>query len=263
MTDFTSATAKIARADDQIKALVSDLDAYCTFIKGQIDHEIDKDANTQVWVYRGTTPDAPIEWSVRIGEILYNLRSVLDHMIWQLVRANGQKPGRDNQFPVVNEQNNWLNSSQRKLKGVGASARKAVRQLQPYTGGINLPFDVSAFWTLHGLCNIDKHRHLNLCVAHTNGIRPAVSGKKLPRVRATGRSRPSRGTGGMGRVEAGKPVLGFNHARRVLEPSFQIEVHFDYPEDIKLVAGTVPAILDDCFQAVGGARCLLRSYLQQ
>ncbi len=106
MTDFKGMSAKIGRACDQIEALEADMDGFCTNIKQSIVHEINKDAGKQAWVYRGATPDVPIEWSVRIGEILYNLRSALDHLVWQLVLANGQEPGRDNQFAIVDDESN-------------------------------------------------------------------------------------------------------------------------------------------------------------
>ena len=139
MTGFTSAAAKIARADTQIRELVTEMDAFCTDIKGSIVHQVDGDSDTQAWIYRGTTPVAPFEWSIRIGEILYNLRSALDHIVWQLVLANGEKPSRGNEFPVVNTPEAWPSLSRRKLEGVQDGAKEAIRRLQPCTGGINLP----------------------------------------------------------------------------------------------------------------------------
>ena len=56
------------------------------------------------------------------------------------------------------------------LSGVSESAVDMIRRLQPYTGGPALPFNVGAFWQLHSLCNIDKHRHLVFAVVSSDGL---------------------------------------------------------------------------------------------
>ncbi len=89
-------------------------------------NEVHEDADEQVWVFRGSTPNVPIEWFIRLGEILYNLRSALDHLVWQLVLANGKTPGRDNSFPIIKNEDDWQTQKTGKrwmLKGVSQSAK--------------------------------------------------------------------------------------------------------------------------------------------
>ena len=144
MTNFKGIHAKISRASDQIDSLKADMDRFCENIRRSIVPEVHKEADEQVWVYRGETPNGPIEWSVRLGEILYNLRSALDHLVWQLVLANEQTPGRRNAFPIVNDECDWKRAT-RQLEGVAPEDQQIIRYLQPFTGGINLPFDVGIF----------------------------------------------------------------------------------------------------------------------
>ena len=66
------------------------MDRFCEDMQKAIAHEVRKDADEQIWVFRGATPNTSIEWSIRLGEILYNLRSALDHLVWQLVLTNEQ-----------------------------------------------------------------------------------------------------------------------------------------------------------------------------
>ena len=258
MTDLTGIAAKIGRADAQIEVLVADMCAFCRKIKGSIVHESNNEAGEQAWVYRGATPDVPIEWSVRIGEILCNLRSALDHFVWQLVLANGQEPGPNNEFPVVNTQDDWQSTAQRKLKGVADDTKERIRRLQPYTGGIDLPFDVSALWTLRSLCNIDKHRHLNFCIVETSGIGPVIFGENQPPRRISASRQPLKGTGILGKINPGSVLLRLNDPEQDLKPRFQIEVRFDHQQNPELVAGTVPEILRECLRAVRGPDSLLR-----
>ena len=56
--------------------------------------------NETWWVYRGDNPSPPVDWSIRVGEFAYNLRSSLDHLVWQLVESNGATPGTWTYFPV-------------------------------------------------------------------------------------------------------------------------------------------------------------------
>ena len=93
--------AKIRRSQEQLKLLEADLLAFCkaqhTFIKQKVDSQGDE----EFWVYHGDKPRVPMEYSVRVGEIAYNCRSALDHLVWQLVLANQEEPGGHNQFPIA------------------------------------------------------------------------------------------------------------------------------------------------------------------
>ena len=150
--------AKLKRAREGLQNLELDIDRFCKFQGCQIDHCISKEAGKQTWTYRGD-PQVPIEFSVRVGEIVYNLRSALDHLVWQLVLANGNDPGDRNEFPIFHDQTKYLNAVKRKLKGVSLGAQSTIKAYQPFQkhGGIG-----SQLWMLHGRSNIDKHRHLNM-----------------------------------------------------------------------------------------------------
>ena len=248
--------AKISRAGDQIDSLTADMDRFCTDIGQSIVREVREDADEQVWVFRGETPRTPIEWSVKFGEILYNLRSALDYLVSQLLLANGREPSRQNAYPIVKNESEWPRNKDR-LKGVTPRIETIVERLQPYTGGIYLPFDVSAFWTLHTLCNIDKHQHLHSFIVRTSGIGPIDFGENHPPLNRPSTSPPLQGRGLSGKIENGKILLCFNNAAVELHPVFQIDVQFEDAREPELIAGTVPFILHKCHTAVRGAVGLL------
>ena len=248
--------AKIRLAGDQIDSLTADMDRFCTDIRQSIVRDVREDSDEQVWVFRGETPSAPIEWSIRVGEILYHLRSTLDHLVWQLVLANGQEPSRRNDYPIVKDKSEWSRNKDR-LKGVTPRVETIVEYLQPYTGGINLQFDVRAFGTLHTLCNIDKHRHLNMVIVETSGIDSIVFGENHPPLNRPSTSPPLQGWGALGKIEKGKMLLCFNNATVELQPSFQIEIRFEDAREPEVPAGPVTAILHKCHTAVRGAVGLL------
>ena len=116
MTSLVGIHAKLSRVENQMKGITNESQGLCAEVGKAITREVSEDGSKQVWVYRGETPDAPIEWSIILGEILYNLRSALDHLVWQLVLANGQTPGRHNEFPIAVDHQTWLQEKGRALK---------------------------------------------------------------------------------------------------------------------------------------------------
>lgn len=264
MIDFSGIDAKIDRANCQVDALNADIDEFCLNIKRSIVHEIDRDAGEQMWFYRGATPEVPIEWSIRAGEILYNLRSALDHLVWQLVVANGQKPSKDNQFPILDEEAQWTNrGTQNKLKGVADECKKTIRFLQPFNPMLQLPINgqlrpcyAQVFRTLRDLCNIDKHRHLNFILVGMAGIEPIVFGENHPPRRPTDQQLAGRMRGR--RIEQDRSLLVFNDIEQEMKPSFRIAVSFDCLERHNLTRNSVTEQLCDCLEAVQGGCELFR-----
>ena len=260
LVTFEGVNAKVARADYGLSSLKDEMNRFCKNLRQSVDREVREDTDEQVWIYRGETPKVPLGWSVRIGEILYNLRSALDHLVWQLVLANGQTPGRHNTFPIVSDESNWNKEKSRKLKGMNEKDEEMIWRLQPYTGGMNLPFDVSAFWTLHTLCNIDKHRHLILGAISLDARKP-IFGDDFSPVQGL------KGQVYLGKIVKDKILSCFNNAETEIYPSFQIDVSFERFENIdpkkedwlaeiifsSLFEMPASTVLSKCLKAVQGA----------
>ena len=104
---MSGVSAKVRRAECAIRSLEAEMGRTCQGLKRYVVHEINQDEGRHYWIYRGQTPGAPVEWSVRTGETLYNLRSALDHLVWQLVLRNGEEPGERNEFPFVRKDEDW------------------------------------------------------------------------------------------------------------------------------------------------------------
>ncbi len=112
-----------------------------------------------------STRNVPIKFSVLAGEIIYHLRSSLDHLVWQLVIANKGKPGPWNEFPIFKlmpSEKDIAEGFRGKIKGVSLKAAAIIESLQPYHAGTNAAND--RLWILHDLCRIDKHRELVIVV---------------------------------------------------------------------------------------------------
>lgn len=92
-----------------------------------------------------------------LGDFVYNLRSGLDQLAWQLCLAGGGDPGRDTMFPIhENDEPKSEATFLRRVKDMPPDAIAILRELQPYKCGAD--YRKHPLWQLNALSNIDKHR---------------------------------------------------------------------------------------------------------
>ena len=173
MPSLEAVDAKIERARSELRLLKVEIATFCEERARLIVRE---DCGGQErWVYRGDSPKAPIQWSVRTGEFAHNLRSSLDHLVWQLVLANGGCPDRNTAFPIQDQSS--PKNFKSNLRGVGLIAVEYIKSVQPYHVTVQeyqSDFDRVRIGLamLHAICNMDKHRHLPIAVTQWTGEFP-------------------------------------------------------------------------------------------
>jgi hypothetical protein len=103
-------------------------------------------------------PKSPLALSVVIGDFLFNARSALDHLVWQLVLNNPpNRPSGQNMFPITTKPDKFTGELERgRLNGVSKAVKTLIEGLQPYHTGNEI---LARFSALH---NADKHRTLNV-----------------------------------------------------------------------------------------------------
>jgi hypothetical protein len=131
----------------------------------------------------------PLEIAVLAGEIVYQIRSALDHLAFELVKTNPAistiDPNweKNTQFPLRTTvpktgrpvcRGIFANS----LPGISDAAFAIIEPMQPYhgLGAVN-----NSLRLLERLSNIDKHRHLHL-------IRPRPTKREVIRFRSGSRA---------------------------------------------------------------------------
>ena len=160
--DIAGTYAKIARGREELQSLEIDISSFCELQRTRIKFE---HALPYTYVLGDHDP-VPIHYSIRIGEIAHNLRSALDHVIWQLVLANDEEPDSGNEFPIISCASEYQKKqTQRKLKGVDEYSQRLIRDFQPFNDGGGVGAHLSM---LNAICNIDKHRHLNVVATHSS-----------------------------------------------------------------------------------------------
>jgi len=150
--------AKLQRSQDQIEQLSRDIANSCETQRSLFSEELRPDVGDRIWIFRGETPIVPIEYSIQLGEILYNLRSSLDQLIWQLTHANYRAPTHRHEFPIFDDESRFNNAVKTKLAGVSQQSVARIEEMQSFRQNDKW----SALKIVHSLCNIDKHRSVIL-----------------------------------------------------------------------------------------------------
>ena len=154
--DLEGVNAKTRRARHNLQTLESDMEEFCENERERI---LDKLRELPPLIVYSTKPDLLADYSARVGEIAYNLRSALDHLVWQLIWSNHRLPTARSEFPIFNCERKYVGASSRKLEGIGSKHAELIESFQPYHQDLAIG---QHLWMLHLICNIDKHRYLNV-----------------------------------------------------------------------------------------------------
>lgn len=157
--------AKLERAREHVGALQDEFAAWSATLK--LETVLDRD-RSQIILKVIEVPDLPLRWSSILGDAIHNYRSVLDHLMWQLARANlpaGDEPPNTVQFPIVSDQARWPEQAFR-VKSLSERHRHMIESLQPYHRGpwLGAGPPVNPLENLRDLSNIDKHRFVVVTV---------------------------------------------------------------------------------------------------
>lgn len=150
---------KVQRADKHFQDLVVNLESFHKALHAEkskfLVREVEPISGDQIFKIV-SVPEVPPTVAVIAGDILFNLRSALDHMTFQLVTANPAVTSKkDIFFPFGESKAEYMASERRRIVETFApEAVKRMDALKPYKGGND------TLWRLSRLNNIDKHRLL-------------------------------------------------------------------------------------------------------
>jgi hypothetical protein len=122
-----------------------------------------KDDFTEHVYYLRYHEAVPLDFSILLGEIIYNLRSALDQCVFQLALDHTRVEHDTTMFPVFSSPGDFRRHGAWRIKNIGEGPKAFIKSLQPYTDR-SLPVHYSLL-DLNNLSNADKHR-----VAHLWGL---------------------------------------------------------------------------------------------
>ena len=154
---------KLNRAHEHLAALRQAHDAYLGTKPFVADQVFKPEGSEIIFVGRVLRPP-PLRIGVIIGDLIHNLRSALDHLVWQLVLDNGETPTRDNQFPVCTRRELWGKAREQSLAGIRDGHAELIERVQPFQ---SVKPGNAPLARLHKLWNEDKHRVVMTVLAAT------------------------------------------------------------------------------------------------
>lgn len=132
-------------------------------------------------LYVETCAQPPLRLGVILGDAVHNLRSAVDHLMWQVVLADGGEPTDKTCFPIFDSptkfQKQVVKPRERgkasPLLGVSDDTLAAVERHQPYHAQEGQAYGLGI---VHTLSNIDKHQVVHPAIASLNERPPSVGG---------------------------------------------------------------------------------------
>ena len=159
--------AKLARADRQLEALEQEIQPVWHPLKPWPVRTKKDRSGLEYRFYLRELPEVDPEWALCVGEIIFDLRSALDHLAYQLHvrRFKGRIPEkveRTSLFPIYDDFGRWEEGFWR-IERLSRRDQIALRHLQPYEARHDRwQYIRRRLWVLSAIHNVDKHRKLHV-----------------------------------------------------------------------------------------------------
>src|SRR5437667_5510170 len=115
---FEGCYERISLAREHLNGLNEEIETYLASDPAETSLEMDGEEGYDTIEFR-IKDEPPMRWSLVVGEVGYNLRAGLDHLVHQLAVWNGAHPDKDRtQFPMFTRHSDYA-----KTRGKGASWR--------------------------------------------------------------------------------------------------------------------------------------------
>jgi hypothetical protein len=131
-------------------------------------------------VVRLGEPDPQI--SLLFGDAVHNMRSALDHLVYELVASNQDRPAgvpnHKTMFPICDTRTRFQTQAHRRgrITGVPVDACAVIERAQPFhRREAGQDHRVHPLWVLNQLDNIDKHRRLTLTAGMPLGHQATIT----------------------------------------------------------------------------------------
>ena len=172
MEPFAGARARLERAQEQTQVLHAEFQEFAARPPHAVREVYDAATGRKRAEYL-VLEELPDAWSAVVGEIAYDLRSSLDHAVYDLTCIESGGPLGQTGFPIFEDEGRYhelttrgdpaLGSGVFKIRGVNRYAKAAIRSLQPFEARKATPFDEPALSLLGELNAVDRQRTIPLC----------------------------------------------------------------------------------------------------
>jgi len=171
MNRFTGTRARLDRAQEQTQLLRAEFDDHAARAPHVVREVYEPSSGRKRAVYV-VVEELPDSWPAIVGEIAYDLRSALDHAVYELTCIENDGPIGHTGFPIFEDEARYeelttrgdpaLGSGVFKVRGLNPYAKAAIRSLQPFEERKTKPFEEPALSLLAELNAVDRQRTIPL-----------------------------------------------------------------------------------------------------
>lgn len=162
-----SMQAKLLHANECFDSLKNEIIAWIASNPYSLAFQTNPDSTRYSVILRVNNEPPLQRWSLKVGDIVHNLRCTLDHLVYAIaIHESGQDPPPSENrlmFPICDTSDNFRDECKRRLATLSANANAIIEGLQPYNRPHpNVPPLLSI---LRNFSNTDKHKLLRLAFA--------------------------------------------------------------------------------------------------
>ena len=162
---LSDSVAKLKRADHHCDLLNKEVVAFYEEHPYEIVRKSDPDNTCHTFKVCGLRP-LPEHWPLMLGELIYNYRSSLDHLIYELGIKNAghaMSPADERacMFPLYEDPAKFRDNGRRRIAMLGGPEQTLVEWFQPYNRQ-HFSRETFTLGYLEHLGVVDKHRRLNV-----------------------------------------------------------------------------------------------------
>ena len=170
-----SVDAKFARAIEHFQTYNNDASQFMKTVEHNLVIKHNPETGAKWLVFWDSDQIPPIRLSAIVGDVLFNLRSALDHLVCGLAkRADSSAECETLQFPICTSEEAFDKGIRRKqLEGISVDAVRMIRSVQPFLLGENSA-KLHALALLHDLNNRDKHRAVHITLGTSQNTEVAL-----------------------------------------------------------------------------------------
>ena len=154
---MTSAQRKLKRGIEHVRTLLDEVRSYekASAYLFSSEREIRSETEAVYRCFATRQVAMPMHWPLLAGEAIQNLRSALDHLVYE--KSGGKS---STSFPVFTDRKEYEEKAPGRLKGVSEEVRDQIAEFQPFRF---MPEDAChhPLAQLSSLSNRDKHRVLS------------------------------------------------------------------------------------------------------
>lgn len=262
MSKFDGALAKVARAEQHLDEVDRLGKAWAETVSYELRLELGGPNELVGRLFNPGNTTPPRRLALAFGDVVHNLRSALDHLVFELAVAGGAS-GERSEYPIVEDESLYRRHVDRALAGVSAADQARIESTQPYhlrdgdqwrrPADRDDPLVRNAILRLvRRLDNQDKHRLILEGVAEGAARQPTFRGVRAAEGTYPGRSIPLLDGSELSRVKSIEPINDLSVVQVGYRPAFTVIVRESGTEDgIRAGAGTLRVAANVIREVIG------------